>query len=243
MATGTEVAVTKLMWALGYHVPENHIAYLRREQLVIGEGAKFTPPGRNAARDAAERHRQPAAARQPRAGRVLPRRGQQGAAGQAGRARAVRGHAAGRPERHRAAPGSPRAARLRRLRRLAESRRRESDQFAGRAGHRKWQIVRASLPDRLRLGARQRRSRAGRLLGGLGVSRSAARRREADGELRVRVPKWRTTPFYEASAIGPPAAATTPISIPNSGSRACRTRRSCTRDRTTSSGRRRSSRR
>ena len=47
MATGTEVAVTKLMWALGYHVPENHIAYLRREQLEIGQGATFTPPGRN----------------------------------------------------------------------------------------------------------------------------------------------------------------------------------------------------
>jgi hypothetical protein len=45
MATGTEVAVTKLMWALGYHVPENHIAYMRREQLVIGNGARFTPPG------------------------------------------------------------------------------------------------------------------------------------------------------------------------------------------------------
>ena len=48
MATGTEVAVTKLMWALGYHVPENHIAYLQREQLVIGQGAKFTPAGRKA---------------------------------------------------------------------------------------------------------------------------------------------------------------------------------------------------
>ena len=45
MATGTEVAVTKLMWALGYHVPENHIAYVRREQLAIGNGAKFTPAG------------------------------------------------------------------------------------------------------------------------------------------------------------------------------------------------------
>jgi hypothetical protein len=45
MATGTEVAVTKLMWALGYHVPENHIAYMRREQLVLGNTAKFTPPG------------------------------------------------------------------------------------------------------------------------------------------------------------------------------------------------------
>jgi hypothetical protein len=42
MATGTEVAVTKLMWALGYNVPENHIAYMRREQLVVGNGAKFT---------------------------------------------------------------------------------------------------------------------------------------------------------------------------------------------------------
>ena len=46
MATGTEVVVTKLMWALGYHVPENYIAHLRREQLVIGEGARFTPSGR-----------------------------------------------------------------------------------------------------------------------------------------------------------------------------------------------------
>ncbi len=45
MATGTEVAVTKLMWALGYNVPENHIAYMRREQLVVAEGAKVTPPG------------------------------------------------------------------------------------------------------------------------------------------------------------------------------------------------------
>jgi hypothetical protein len=48
MATGTEVTVTKLMWALGYNVPENHIAYLRREQLIVGDGATFTPPGRKA---------------------------------------------------------------------------------------------------------------------------------------------------------------------------------------------------
>jgi hypothetical protein len=47
MATGTEVAVTKLMWALGYNVPENHIAYMRREQLGVGNGAKFTPAGGN----------------------------------------------------------------------------------------------------------------------------------------------------------------------------------------------------
>jgi len=43
MATGSEVAVTKLMWALGYNVAENHIAYLRREQLAIGGTATFTP--------------------------------------------------------------------------------------------------------------------------------------------------------------------------------------------------------
>jgi hypothetical protein len=45
MATGTEVAVTKLMWALGYNVPENHIAYLRREQLTLAADATFTPVG------------------------------------------------------------------------------------------------------------------------------------------------------------------------------------------------------
>jgi hypothetical protein len=43
MTTGTEVAVTKLMWALGYHVPENHIAYVRPEDLLVGDTATFTP--------------------------------------------------------------------------------------------------------------------------------------------------------------------------------------------------------
>jgi hypothetical protein len=45
MATGTEVVMTKLLWALGYHVPENYIASLRFDQLVVGEGSMFTPPG------------------------------------------------------------------------------------------------------------------------------------------------------------------------------------------------------
>jgi hypothetical protein len=44
MSTGTEVTVSKLMWALGYNVPENHIAYLRRDRLVVGAAARFTPP-------------------------------------------------------------------------------------------------------------------------------------------------------------------------------------------------------
>jgi hypothetical protein len=43
MTTGTEVAVTKLMWALGYNVPENHIAYVTPGQLTIGSTATFTP--------------------------------------------------------------------------------------------------------------------------------------------------------------------------------------------------------
>jgi len=39
MATGAEIISTKLFWALGYHVPENHLATLRRDDLVIGERA------------------------------------------------------------------------------------------------------------------------------------------------------------------------------------------------------------
>jgi hypothetical protein len=42
MSTGTEVTVSRLMWALGYNVAENHIAYMRRDQLTIGAGARFT---------------------------------------------------------------------------------------------------------------------------------------------------------------------------------------------------------
>src|SRR5262245_6912712 len=47
MSTGTEVAVSKLVWALGYNVPENYVAYLHRSQLVVGSTAKFTPPSGN----------------------------------------------------------------------------------------------------------------------------------------------------------------------------------------------------
>jgi hypothetical protein len=47
MATGTEVLATKLLWALGYHVPENHLAWVRRDQLVVGDKATIrTPSGR-----------------------------------------------------------------------------------------------------------------------------------------------------------------------------------------------------
>ena len=49
MATGTEIVVTKLMWALGYHVPEVHIASLRPDQLTVGEQATITLTGRKRA--------------------------------------------------------------------------------------------------------------------------------------------------------------------------------------------------
>ena len=45
MATGTEVVAARLFWAVGYHTVEYYITKLRREDLVIGENAKFTPPG------------------------------------------------------------------------------------------------------------------------------------------------------------------------------------------------------
>ena len=41
MASGAEVISTKLFYAFGYHVPENYIATVRREDMVIAEGTKF----------------------------------------------------------------------------------------------------------------------------------------------------------------------------------------------------------
>ena len=50
MATGTEVVVTKLFWALGYHVPENYIATLRLDELILDDTAHITPPSGRARR-------------------------------------------------------------------------------------------------------------------------------------------------------------------------------------------------
>lgn len=41
MATGAEAIATRFFWALGYNVPENYIATLRREDLRIGEGTSI----------------------------------------------------------------------------------------------------------------------------------------------------------------------------------------------------------
>jgi hypothetical protein len=41
MASGAEVISTKFFYAFGYHVPENYVARVRREDLVIGSDSKF----------------------------------------------------------------------------------------------------------------------------------------------------------------------------------------------------------
>lgn len=50
MATGAEVAVTKLFHALGYHVPENHVTTMTRDLLVISDRSTIT------AADGGQRH-------------------------------------------------------------------------------------------------------------------------------------------------------------------------------------------
>ena len=44
MSTGTEIVVTKLFWALGYYLPEVHLATLRPDELAIDDTARITPP-------------------------------------------------------------------------------------------------------------------------------------------------------------------------------------------------------
>jgi len=45
MATGTEVVATKIFHALGYHVPENYVVQVRRQDLSVGQGANYRPRG------------------------------------------------------------------------------------------------------------------------------------------------------------------------------------------------------
>ena len=44
MATGTEAVVARLFWALGYNVPDTHVATLRPDALAIDGAARITPP-------------------------------------------------------------------------------------------------------------------------------------------------------------------------------------------------------
>jgi hypothetical protein len=41
MASGAEVVATKLLFALGYHVPENYVVTFRRDELTVASGARF----------------------------------------------------------------------------------------------------------------------------------------------------------------------------------------------------------
>ncbi len=42
MATGADVITAKLLYAIGYFVPENYLVHFSREQLVVGRDTKFT---------------------------------------------------------------------------------------------------------------------------------------------------------------------------------------------------------
>ncbi|MGM0577920.1 MAG: hypothetical protein ACQEXJ_19495 [Myxococcota bacterium] len=47
METGADVVVQRLLWAVGYHVPQDSVILFRREDLVVAEGAtRKTPAGR-----------------------------------------------------------------------------------------------------------------------------------------------------------------------------------------------------
>jgi hypothetical protein len=45
LSTAADVIGTKLFHAFGYHVPENYVAYLRRDQLVVAPDARVSVPG------------------------------------------------------------------------------------------------------------------------------------------------------------------------------------------------------
>src|SRR3954452_7105268 len=49
MASGAEVIATKFLHAAGYHVPENYVATVRRDDLVIEDTAQVTEDGRRRA--------------------------------------------------------------------------------------------------------------------------------------------------------------------------------------------------
>jgi hypothetical protein len=240
MATGTEVAVTKLMWALGYHVPENHIAYMRREQLVLGNSAKFTPPAASAARCASEDSTPCCSA--PTANRTALYR--------IVASKALPGKPIGRIRFVDTRPDDPNDV-------VPHEDRRELrgyGVFAAWLNHVDAKAINSLdtlITENGRSYVRHHLLDFGSALGSAGVGpadywegeeyllepRDTLKRMLSFG---FAIPKWHTAPFTKRrrSADSPP---TTPASIPICGSRACRTRRFCMRAPTTSSGRRRSS--
>ena len=107
MATGAEVLANKVMWALGYHVPEYYLTHFRSEDLVLAPDARIEPPGYNERPHEAARHhllldrveREPDGRFHVSASKDLP--------GTPGRAIPFSRHAPRRPQRRRAARAPP----------------------------------------------------------------------------------------------------------------------------------------
>ena len=130
MATGTEVVVTKLFWALGYYLPEVHLASLRPDQLAIDDAARITPPSGKRRRFKQSDIQTLLAQGASRRRRLVPRHRQQSARREARRRLQVLRHPLRRSERRRRARASPRAARVRHVRGMGEPRGLEVDQHA-----------------------------------------------------------------------------------------------------------------
>ena len=164
MASGAEIISTKFFHAFGYHVPENYLAIVRRESLVIGEGTLIEDDnGRRRQMDDARSGRA-AQTRGAAEGRQLSRPGQQGARRQAGRAVPLRRHATRRPKRHLRARAPARASRATRVLRVAEPRRLAQHQqprhLVSDGGHARSSGITCSTSARRSAAARPRRRAA-----------------------------------------------------------------------------------
>ena len=149
MGSGAEAAVGKLYHALGYNVPENYVAKLTREGLVLNEKSRIT------SEDGAERRLTT---------RDVDRLLSMGAQDKDGSYRVTAskavpgkplgpflyiGHPVGRSERRRSARAPARAARSARLRSMDQPRRQQGPQLDGYACDRRRQGSRPALSHRL----------------------------------------------------------------------------------------------
>ena len=123
MATGAEVVVTKLFHALGYHVPENTLALVRRDELVLTE--ESTTVAMNGAERRMREDDVDAVLRlaAKTVGWIVSRDREQGAGRRRGGALRVCGDAAGRSERRRPSRTSTGTEGAPRVRGVGQSRR------------------------------------------------------------------------------------------------------------------------
>ena len=237
MATGTEVVVAKLFWALGYHVPEVHIASLRPDQLTIGEGARVTTPNgtRRPFKQSdiqallAKAHREPDGTYRVIASKALEGRPVGGFLFYGRRADDPNDIVAHEHRRELRA--------VRNVRSLVEPRRFEVDQHAGHRDRSGWEAGRPPPLAGLRLHDWQRGRLSARGLRGVGCTSSKARRhwpgcRRSGSTSRTGGPS-------RCTGHGPwaPSPVTIRSGIQRSGSRAMRIQHFGPRVSTTSSGR------